>query len=70
MGKTNRQEPRNGQFKRLKSDKKRRNKKQRNIKASLQLDITFVSQPKLVEFIDESYEEFETVDEMLRDLHE
>ncbi len=53
MGKTNRQEPRNGQFKRLKSDKRRRNKKQRNIKASLQLDITPTSQPPVEEFVGE-----------------
>lgn len=41
MGKTNRQEPRNGQFKKLRGNKKQRNKRQRSLKASLQKEIGF-----------------------------
>ncbi len=50
MGKTNRQEPRNGQFKRLRGSKKQRNKRQRSLKGSLQKEITFTSRPPVEEF--------------------
>ena len=44
MGKTKRQEPRNGEFKKLKASKKQRNKKQRAAKANLQKELRFASE--------------------------
>lgn len=39
MGKTNRFQPRDGKFKRLRGNKKQRNKKQRSLKADLQKEV-------------------------------
>lgn len=43
MGKTKRNEPRNGQFKKLRGSKKQRNKNRRQEKANLQKHIAFAT---------------------------
>jgi len=43
MSRTKRQEPRNGQFKKLKASKQKRNKKQRQVKANLSKHMEFAS---------------------------
>jgi len=47
MGRTKRQEPRNGNFKKLKASKKQRNKKQRATKADLQKHVRFASEHRV-----------------------
>ena len=43
MSRTKRQEPRNGQFKKLKASKQQRNKKQRQVKANLSKHMEFAT---------------------------
>ena len=43
MGKTNRYQPQNGEFKNLRGNKKRRNKKQRATKVNLRKEINFAT---------------------------
>jgi len=43
MSRTKRQQPRNGQFKKLKASKQKRNKKQRQLKANLSKHMKFAS---------------------------
>lgn len=77
MGKTNRHEPRNGEFKKLKASKQKRNKKQRAMKATLRKEIGFSSNAwdipndeTIAAMLDKDLLEFDSVEELMKDLDE